>query len=94
MLEGAADGLEISRNDIDGVVHSGADGRSGLVLFDTVPGGAGSVLRIAAALDVVIATAVRRVGSCDCGLETLVLRLPAHPAEPSGTTRISAAAPR
>ncbi len=70
VLEGAADGLEISRNDIDGVVHSGADGRSGLVLFDTVPGGAGSVLRIAAALDVVIATAVRRVGSCDCGLET------------------------
>ena len=69
-LEGAADGLEISRGDIDGVVHSGADGRSGLVLFDTVPGGAGSVLRIAAALDTVIATALRRVASCDCGLET------------------------
>lgn len=68
--EGAADGLEISRADIDGVVHSGADGRSGLVLFDTVPGGAGSVLRIAAALDTVIAAAVRRVASCDCGLET------------------------
>jgi ATP-dependent helicase YprA (DUF1998 family) len=70
VLEGAADGLEISRPDIDGVVHSGADGRSGLVLFDTVPGGAGSVLRIAGALDTVIATAVRRVASCDCGLET------------------------
>jgi ATP-dependent helicase YprA (DUF1998 family) len=70
VLEGAADGLEISRNDIDGVVHSGADGRSGLVLFDTVPGGAGSVLRIAAALDEVIAAAARRAGSCDCGLET------------------------
>ncbi len=70
VLEGAADGLEISRADIDGVVHSGADGRSGLVLFDTVPGGAGSVLRIAGALDTVIATALRRVASCDCGLET------------------------
>ena len=70
VLEGAADGLEISRTDIDGVVHSGADGRSGLVLFDTVPGGAGSVLRIADALDAVIATALRRVASCDCGLET------------------------
>jgi len=70
VLEGAAGGLEISRADIDGVVHSGADGRSGLVLFDTVPGGAGSVLRIAAALDTVIAAAVRRVASCDCGLET------------------------
>ncbi len=70
VLEGAADGLEISRADIDGVVHSGADGLSGLVLFDTVPGGAGSVLRIAGALDTVVATALRRVASCDCGLET------------------------
>ena len=70
MLAGAADGLEISHADIDGLVHSGADGRSGLVLFDTVPGGAGSVLRIAGALDTVIRTAVRRVASCDCGPET------------------------
>jgi ATP-dependent helicase YprA (DUF1998 family) len=70
VLEGAADGLEISRADIDGVVHSGADGHSGLVLFDTVPGGAGSVLRIAGALDTVTATAAGRVASCDCGPET------------------------
>jgi hypothetical protein len=70
VLAGAADGLEISHADIDGLVHAGADGRSGLVLFDTVPGGAGSVLRIAGALDVVIRTAVRRVAVCDCGLET------------------------
>jgi len=70
VLEGAADGLEISRADIDGVVHSGADGRSGLVLFDTVPGGAGSVLRIATALDTAIGTALRRMASCDCGQET------------------------
>jgi ATP-dependent helicase YprA (DUF1998 family) len=70
VLEGAADGLEISRTDIDGLVHAGADGHSGLVLFDTVPGGAGSVPRIAGALDTVIRTAVRRVESCDCGPET------------------------
>jgi hypothetical protein len=70
LLEGAADGLEISRADIDGVVHSGTDGRSGLVLFDTVPGGAGSVLRIAGALDKVAAVALRRVASCECGPET------------------------
>jgi ATP-dependent helicase YprA (DUF1998 family) len=70
VLEGAADGLEINRTDIDGLVHSGADGSSGLVLFDTVPGGAGSVLRIADALDTVIVTAARRVASCDCGAET------------------------
>jgi hypothetical protein len=70
VLEGAAEGLEISRGDIDGVVHAGADGHSGLVLFDTVPGGAGSVLRIAGALDEAVAAATRRAGSCDCGPET------------------------
>ena len=70
MLEGAAEGLEISRGDIGGVVHAGADGSSGLVLFDTVPGGAGSVLRIASTLDQAVAAALRRVGACDCGLET------------------------
>jgi hypothetical protein len=70
LLEGCAEGLEISRGDIDGVVHSGADGRSGLVLFDTVPGGAGSAARIASSLDVAVTTALRRVSACDCGLET------------------------
>ena len=70
LLEGCAEGLEISRGDIDGVVHAGADGRSGLVLFDTVPGGAGSAARIAASLDVAAGFALRRVRACDCGLET------------------------
>lgn len=70
LLEGAAEGLEISRGDIDGVVHAGADGSSGLVLFDAVPGGAGSAARIARGLDRAVAAALHRVGSCDCGLET------------------------
>ena len=70
LLEGAAEGLEISRSDIGGVVHAGADGSNGLVLFDTVPGGAGSVLHIAGGLDKAVSAALRRVGSCDCGLET------------------------
>jgi ATP-dependent helicase YprA (DUF1998 family) len=70
LLEGCAEGLEISRGDIDGVVHAGADGRSGLVLFDTVPGGAGSAARIAASLDVAVDFALRRVSACDCGTET------------------------
>ncbi|GLX01518.1 DEAD/DEAH box helicase [Microtetraspora sp. NBRC 16547] len=70
LLEGAAEGLEISRNDVDGVINPGSDGRTGLAIFDTVPGGAGSALRIAEALDVVTAAALRRVASCDCGTET------------------------
>ncbi|MGI5291446.1 DEAD/DEAH box helicase [Nonomuraea polychroma] len=70
LLEGAADGMEISRNDLDGAVNPGADGRTGLVVFDTVPGGAGAALRVADALDVVVEAALRRVASCDCGPET------------------------
>jgi ATP-dependent helicase YprA (DUF1998 family) len=70
LLEGAADGLEINRDDIEGTMNRGADGRSGVVLFDTVPGGAGSVLRVAGALDAVVDAALRRVASCDCGEET------------------------
>lgn len=52
------------------MVHAGADGRSGLVLFDTVPGGAGSAARIAASLDLAVTSALRRVSGRDCGLET------------------------
>ncbi|HEX7162261.1 MAG TPA: DEAD/DEAH box helicase [Trebonia sp.] len=70
LLEGSAEGLEISRGDIDGAVHAGADGRSGLVLFDTVPGGAGSAARIASSLDVAVDFALRRVSACECGPET------------------------
>ncbi|TDU05352.1 helicase-like protein [Streptomyces sp. 846.5] len=70
LLEGAAQGLEISRDDIGGTVHAGSDGRSALVLFDTVPGGAGGALRVAEALDQAVAAALLRTASCDCGLET------------------------
>ncbi|SNT42647.1 Helicase conserved C-terminal domain-containing protein [Streptosporangium subroseum] len=70
LLEGAADGLEISRSDIDGAVHPGHDGQTSLVIYDSVPGGAGSVTRIANSLDRVVETALKRVSTCDCGEET------------------------
>ncbi|HEV2635907.1 MAG TPA: DEAD/DEAH box helicase [Actinocrinis sp.] len=70
LLEGATSGLEISRDDIDGAAHAGADGRSGLVIFDTVPGGAGSALRIGRNLDLVVRAARIRLSGCDCGPET------------------------
>jgi len=70
LLEGAAYGLEISRDDIDGVVHAGAGGRQSLVIYDTVPGGAGAVLRIAEHFDIVAKTALDRLAQCECGEET------------------------
>ncbi len=50
LLEGAAERLELSRDDIDGTLHRRPGNEVGIVMFDTVPGGAGGVLRIADAL--------------------------------------------
>jgi ATP-dependent helicase YprA (DUF1998 family) len=70
LLEGAAERLELSRDDIDGTLHRRPGGELGIVMFDTVPGGAGGVLRIADSLDQVIEAALNRVSNCDCGEET------------------------
>ncbi|MFI2294467.1 DEAD/DEAH box helicase [Isoptericola sp. NPDC019571] len=67
LLAGAADALEVTRDDLDGSVllpdHT-------LVLFDTVPGGAGLVRRIAENFEGVVSGMRRRVESCECGPET------------------------
>ncbi|MGW6835096.1 DEAD/DEAH box helicase [Streptomyces sp. NPDC054949] len=70
LLEGAATHLEISRDDIDGTVHTGIDGMPSLLLFDTTPGGAGNVVRIGDRLEPVVAAALARVGACECGPES------------------------
>ena len=70
ILEGASEALEISRDDIDGALSWSADHRRSVVLFDTVPGGAGSAKRIAENIERVLRSAVDRVNNCDCGPET------------------------
>ena len=45
-------------------------GHTSLVIFDTVPGGAGSAIRIARSFGDVLDAALARVASCDCGEET------------------------
>lgn len=69
LLEGAAEALEIARDDIDGTLDFGADGTH-VVIFDTVPGGAGHAVRIAQSLTDVIRSATRRLTACECGPET------------------------
>ncbi|MER7134380.1 DUF1998 domain-containing protein [Streptosporangium saharense] len=69
-LEGAAEKLELSRDDIGGTLYARPGNRIGLVMFDAVPGGAGSVLRLARALDGVVEAAYTRASTCDCGEET------------------------
>jgi hypothetical protein len=70
LLEGVSEGLQISRDDIDGTLHPTPGGRIALVIFDAVPGGAGSATRIARSFDDVLEAALTRVSRCDCGEET------------------------
>lgn len=70
LLEGASEKLEISRDDIDGSLSWTDTGERTLVLFDTVPGGAGAAKRIAANMQDVLEAGLRRVVDCDCGEET------------------------
>ena len=69
ILEAAADVLKIARDDIDGTVAFGKN-QVRLVLFDTVPGGAGGALRISENFDEILRAARRLVESCECGEET------------------------
>ncbi len=69
ILGATADVLGIARDDIDGtLMYTG--GHPSLVLFDTVPGGAGCVLQIPDRFDEIMARAAKRVSDCECGLET------------------------
>ncbi len=70
ILEGAGR-IGIKRDEIDGTLHRWRAGApSSLVIFDTVPGGAGHARRIRDSLSEVVDAALERVRTCDCGPET------------------------
>ncbi|MFX0205012.1 MAG: DEAD/DEAH box helicase [Candidatus Hodarchaeota archaeon] len=71
VLEGMSEGLGIRRQDLDGCLYP-YENRVALVLFDTVPGGAGHVKRLIEGrnLQEVLQNAFERVKKCDCGEET------------------------
>ena len=65
LLAGASKALEIERGDIDGTVLSyGGSGYRAVVLFDSVPGGAGHVLRIAGEFRRVMEAALEITDGC------------------------------
>lgn len=74
IIEGAAQSLEIARDDIDGTLYRTATGHTSLMLYDTVPGGAGHVRAIAERLEEVLEAAWHRVHDCECGPETSCYR--------------------
>lgn len=74
LLEGASEGLDIDRRDLDGCLYpyAGDPSMPALVLFDEVPGGAGHVRRIARnedALISVLKAALQKLECCECGGE-------------------------
>ncbi len=63
--------LEIERNDLDGTVYVDRFGQSSIILFDTVPGGAGHVKRILekGVLKAVVRCSLEQLKRCGCGGE-------------------------
>lgn len=71
LLEGAAQGLGIRRDDLDGTLYRHATtAPPAIILYDNVPGGAGHVQQIAQELPVVLNAALNRVRRDCCGPET------------------------
>lgn len=69
LLDGASVTLGIRRDDIDGTLYYRNYGDPpSLILFDTVPGGAGHVEHIRNSLRQVAEAGLRKVESCQCGL--------------------------
>ena len=71
LLDGASDALGIRRDDVDGTLFY-KDFRKPphLILYDTVPGGAGHVERINNKLFQVAESALKKVSNCECGEDT------------------------
>lgn len=70
ILEGAGR-IGIKRDEIDGTLHRWQAGSSSaIVIYDTVPGGAGHARRIRDSLADVVDAAIERVSVCECGPET------------------------
>ena len=69
LLDAASHVLGIARDDIDGTLWF-TGGAPHLVLFDTVPGGAGCVIQIPIRLPEILERAGRKLSQCECGAET------------------------
>lgn len=70
LLEGAAEGLQITHDDIDVVLLPSPPKSLRIALVDAVPAGAGYAKLIAENLGKVFETAYARVDRCECGPET------------------------
>jgi ATP-dependent helicase YprA (DUF1998 family) len=70
-LLAATQSIGIAPGDLDGTLRSNGPGNApSLIIFDTVPGGAGHVRRFVAKLEELVAAAIALVRDCECGEDT------------------------
>ena len=69
LIESASERLEIDRNDLNGTIAQW-ESLPTMVLYDTVPGGAGISKRIIENLPSIVDAALERVSGCTCGEDT------------------------
>lgn len=72
IIEGMSSALEIDREDIDGTLYVKSPYTKSIILFDTVPGGAGHVKRLLDEEQFLesLNYALEKVSSCSCGGES------------------------
>ena len=70
VLNGAANSLQISPNNIEATITQLTSSRATLNIVDTVPGGAGYAKLIAKSIVAVLTSALDIVSRCECGEET------------------------
>ena len=69
-LIAGAPAVGVTQNDIGGSLAVGRQGQPVIVLFDDVPGGAGHTRHLRENLAQLINSAIERVSSCTCGVDT------------------------
>lgn len=69
-LLAVVDEVGIEPGDVNGVPHPAPSGSDAMVIFDSVPGGAGHARRISEVLPELFEAALRKAKRCDCGEET------------------------
>lgn len=71
IIEGASNSLDIDRRELGGAVWGYNDKKISLVIYDTVPGGAGHVKKVQTnILDTIKGALLKVSGQCGCGEET------------------------
>ena len=71
LIDGASESLGARRDDVDGTLfYKDFQRPPHIILYDTVPGGAGHVERINKKLRLVTETSLSKISTCECGEDT------------------------